>query len=70
MTQFILTLQKTDTSSNTHPNVVNQTTNSHVNIGSKEIELLIIAKTPKQKVRQRWRFYGGQRLLRRSHNDE
>ena len=29
--------------SKTHPNVVNETTNSHVNIGDKEIELLIIA---------------------------
>ena len=41
-TQFILTLQKLDTSPNTHPNVVNETTNSHVNIDNKEIELLII----------------------------
>ena len=32
-----------DTSPNTHPNVVDETTKSHVNIGGKEIELLIIA---------------------------
>ena len=32
-----------DTSPNTHPNVVNETTNSHVSIDDKEIELLIIA---------------------------
>ena len=32
-----------DTSPNTHPNVVDETTNSHVNIDDKEIELLIIA---------------------------
>ena len=34
-----------DTSLNTHPNVVDETTNSHVNIDEKEIELLIIAST-------------------------
>ena len=32
-----------DTFPNTHPNVVDETTNSHVNIDDKEIELLIIA---------------------------
>ena len=32
-----------DTSPNTRPNVVDETTNSHVNINDKEIELLIIA---------------------------
>ena len=32
-----------DTSPNTCPNVVDETTNSHVNIDDKEIELLIIA---------------------------
>ena len=32
-----------DTSPNTHPNIVDETTNSHVNIDDKEIELLIIA---------------------------
>ena len=32
-----------DTSPNTHPNVVDETTDSHVNIDDKEIELLIIA---------------------------
>ena len=30
-------------SPNTRPNVVDETTNSHVNIDDKEIELLIIA---------------------------
>ena len=43
MTQFILALQKMDTSRNTSPNVVNETTNSHVSIDNKEIELFIIA---------------------------
>ena len=32
-----------DTSSDTHPNIVDETTNSHVNIDDKDIELLIIA---------------------------
>ena len=32
-----------DTTLNTCPNVVDETTNSHVNIDDKEIELLIIA---------------------------
>ena len=32
-----------DKSPNTHPNVVDETTKPHVNIGAKEIELLIIA---------------------------
>ena len=32
-----------DTSPNTRPNVVDETTNPHVNIDDKEIELLIIA---------------------------
>ena len=32
-----------DTTPNTRPNVVDETTNSHVNIDDKEIELLIIA---------------------------
>ena len=32
-----------DTSPNTHPNIVDETTNSHVSIDDKEIELLIIA---------------------------
>ena len=32
-----------DTSPNTHPNVVDETTDSHVNIDDKEIKLLIIA---------------------------
>ena len=32
-----------DTSPNTHSNVVDETTNSHVNIDNKEIERLIIA---------------------------
>ena len=32
-----------DTSPNTHPNIVDETTNSHVNVDDKEIELLIIA---------------------------
>ena len=32
-----------DTSPNTHPNVVDETTNSHVNIDDGEIELVIIA---------------------------
>ena len=32
-----------DTSRNTHPNIVDETTNLHVNIDDKEIELLIIA---------------------------
>ena len=32
-----------DASPNTHPNIVDETTNSHVNIDDKEIELLIIA---------------------------
>ena len=31
-----------DTSPNTHPNVLNETTNSHVNIDDKEIELRVI----------------------------
>ena len=43
MTQFILTLQKMDTSPNTRPNFVDETTNSHVNVNDKEIKLLIIA---------------------------
>ena len=34
-----------DTSPNTHPNVVDETTNLHVNIDDKEKELLIIAST-------------------------
>ena len=47
-----------DTTLNTCPNVVDETTNFHVNIDNKEIELLIIAsietlQMPKQKVRQR-----------------
>ena len=39
-----------DTSPNTRLNVVDETTNFHVNIGDKEIELLIIAsiETPKR----------------------
>ena len=32
-----------DTSPNTHPNIVDETTNSHVSIDDKEIELLIVA---------------------------
>ena len=32
-----------DTSPNKHPNIVDETTNSHVNIDDKEIELLIFA---------------------------
>ena len=32
-----------DTSPNTHPNIVDETTNSHVNVDGKETELLIIA---------------------------
>ena len=32
-----------DTSPNTRPNVMDETTNSHVNIDGKEIELLLIA---------------------------
>ena len=43
ISQFILTLRKMDTSLNTHPNIVDETTNLHVNIDDKEIELLIIA---------------------------
>ena len=43
MTQFILALRKMDTPPHTHPNVVDETTSSHVNIDDKEIELLIIA---------------------------
>ena len=43
MTQFILTLQ--NASPNTHPSVVDKTTNSHVNIDDKEIELFIITST-------------------------
>ena len=41
MTQFILTLQKMDTSPNTRPNFVDETTNSHVNVNDKEIKLII-----------------------------
>ena len=39
----MLTLRKMDTSPNTRPNVVDETTNSHVNTDDKEIELLVIA---------------------------
>ena len=35
--------QYMDTSPNTFPNVVDETTNSHVNIEDKEIELFVIA---------------------------
>ena len=41
MTQFILTLQKMDTSPNTRPNFVDETTNSHVNVNYKEVKLII-----------------------------
>ena len=38
-----------DTSPNAHPNVVDETTNSHANIDDKEIELFIIASIEKFK---------------------
>ena len=41
MTQFMLTLQKMDTSLNTRPNFVDETANSHVNVNDKEIKLII-----------------------------
>ena len=63
-----------NTSPNTHTNVVDEATNSHINIGDKEKELLIIAliETLKcqKKVRQRWGFFVGQWLFRGSHNSE
>ena len=53
-----------NTSPNTHTNVVDEATNSHINIGDKEKELLIIAliETLKcqKKVRQRRGFSVGQ----------
>ena len=71
-TQFIFTLRKMNTSPNTHTNVVDEATNSHINIGDKEKELLIIAliETLKcqKKVRQRRGFSVGQWLYRGSHN--
>ena len=39
----MLTLRKMDTSSNTHLSVMDETTNLHVNIDVKEMELLVIA---------------------------
>ena len=38
-----------DTPPNTHPNAVNETTNSHVNIDHKEIELLITKQKQNKK---------------------
>ena len=55
MTQFILTLRKIDTTSNTKPNVVDETTNWYVNMDHKEIELLIIASTERlQRQNKKW----------------
>ena len=48
-----------DTTLNTCPNVVDETTNSHVNIDDKEIELLIIASIIVTRNNMAWKLVHG-----------